>query len=205
MSIILTWPDRPIKITTRRFEIETLRPQMVDSTVLGWVQQPSIARQFPDLGQQSEIEALRNYFDRLAGRQKNYFLTKVKESGEAIGFLVAEFGPGKSMTTHHALGDRRWWGKGVIHEARGGFIEAMFRMGVHKVVGLPRASSRSAIQTYKDQGFVQEGVLRDRYLNKDGTYEDAIFFGLLQSDWSYEAAIQPPEAVRRRDERLKSQ
>ncbi|NEK25237.1 hypothetical protein GV827_23015 [Sulfitobacter sp. JBTF-M27] len=190
MSPMLAWPNKPIKITTKRFLIETLRPQMVNSTILGWMQQPPIAKQFPDLGRQSDIESLRSHFASMASERKCYFLTKVKDSDEAIGFLIAEFGPGRSMTTHHALGDRRWWGKGVVHEARGGFIEGMFRAGVHKVIGIPRASSRSAIQTYKDQGFVQEGILRDRYLNEDGTYEDGIVFGLLQSDWNYKIAIQ---------------
>lgn len=205
MNPLLTWPNRPIKITTSRFEIETLNSKLIDNTILEWVQQPSIARQFPDLGRQLEIDDLRKHLTRMTNRQKCYFLTKVRQTGERIGFLVAEFGPGQSMTTHHALGNRRWWGKGVVHEARGGFIEAMFRMGVHKVIGLPRASSRSAVQTYRDQGFVQEGVLRDRYLNKGGTYEDAIIFGLLQSDWNYKAAIQPPKSVRRRMEKLKKE
>lgn len=195
--------NKRLRIQTDRFEVVTLQPNMVDDTFMEWVKQRPIQRQFPDFAKQGSVEKLRTFIEQLRSSKWDFFIIRERTTDRAIGFMVVTNGPSNSVTTHHALGDRRWWGKGVIHEARAGLIETLFQLGVHKIVGLPRTSSRSAVRTYLDQGFVQEGILRDRYRKDDGTYEDAIAFGLLREDWNLEAAKQMPEAVQRRLDRMR--
>ena len=199
---MLVLNNKRLRIQTDRFEVVTLQRDMVDDRFMEWVKQPPIRSQFPDFAKQGSVEKLRALIENLTASKWNFLIIRERTTGRAIGFLVVTSGPSNSVTTHHALGDRRWWGKGVIHEARAALIETLFQLGVHKIVGLPRASSRSAVSTYRDQGFVQEGVLRDRYDNSDGTYEDAIAFGLLREDWNFQAARQMPESVRKRYARM---
>lgn len=195
--------NKRLRIQTDRFEVVTLQPDMLDDTFMEWVKQPPIQRQFPDFAKQGTVERLRVLIEKMTASKWGFFIIRERTTGRAIGFMVVTSGPANSVTTHHALGDRRWWGKGVVHEARAGLIETLFQLGIHKIVGLPRASSRSAVRTYRDQGFIHEGTLRDRYRKDDGTYEDAIAFGLLREDWNLKAAKQMPEAVQRRLDRMK--
>ncbi len=186
----------PLRILTNRFEIITLLPEMVDDLFMGWMKQPSIQRQFPHFSEHASLEDLRAFIERLTSPKWQMLSLRDKSTGQAIGFIIVSVGLAKSVVTHHAIGNRRWWGKGVIHEARAALIEVLFQMGINKIIGLPRANSRGAVSAYRDQGFVQEGVLREHYENADGSYDDAIAFGLLRHEWDFKAARRIPEKMR---------
>lgn len=162
------------------------------------MKQPAIKRQFPLFSEQKTAEDLIAYIKEMTSSQWQLFVIRERANEQAIGFIMVAMRANSTAITHHALGDRRWWGKGVVHEARAAVIELLFAKGIHKVIGRPRATSRGAIDAYRDQGFVQEGFLREHYQKGDGTYEDAIAFGLLKREWDFKAASQLPKAVQAR-------
>ena len=51
------------------------------------------------------------------------------------------------------------------------------------------------MQTYRDQGFVEEGVLAEHYPHPDGGRADALFFAVLRREWDYARARRLPPAV----------
>lgn len=79
---------------------------------------------------------------------------------------------------------RRAWGRGLMHEALCALLDHGFgSMDLNRVeADIDPANSASA-RTLQRLGFVQEGLLRQRWI-VDGQVSDSGLWGLLRSDWS---------------------
>lgn len=196
------WPARrAVRMRTARFTLRDVRPDDISDRVVSWFHQPAFKRAFPTFrGPQSREELGKRLRLGRSSRVRHFFIWA---QDRPIGLFIVEFldAPGEVVQTHNFIGERAWWGHGVVHEARAGLIEALFRSGALRVIGLPRADNRAAVQTYRDQGFVEEGVLRDHYPHPDGGRADVVFFAVLRREWDYARARRLPPAVAKRRRR----
>ena len=89
-----------------------------------------------------------------------------------------------AIASYVVIGDRDYWGKGVVLEARGALLDFLFDVvGVSKVWGTPFERNFPSIFNYKAQGFTCEGVLRKHVINVKGKRVDQYIFGLLRDEW----------------------
>jgi RimJ/RimL family protein N-acetyltransferase len=81
-----------------------------------------------------------------------------------------------------ALG-RAFWGQGYMSAALPTVLAFAFgRLGLHRVFSDTDPANTRSIRALQRLGFVREGVLRQHYLVQ-GKPQDAVVYGLLQSEW----------------------
>lgn len=78
---------------------------------------------------------------------------------------------------------RPYWGQGYMQEALQALLAYCFEhLQLHRVEADIDPANRASGQSLKRLGFVQEGLLRERWI-VDGQVSDSALFGLLQRDW----------------------
>ncbi|HEY8185292.1 MAG TPA: GNAT family protein [Pyrinomonadaceae bacterium] len=88
----------------------------------------------------------------------------------------------------YALG-RAHWRKGYMQETLKAVLDFAFEvLEFHRVEADVDPRNAASIRTLERLGFQREGYLRERW-HVNGEIQDAIFFGLLRSDW--ESANSP--------------
>lgn len=200
-NLFATWPvDRGRKVVTERFVVRSPIDTDANGRVLAWFQDAAFRRSFPSYNPPKTIAELGSRFQSEFREIRRTLV--ITDGEEPIGLLWVDLAGVNFVTTHHLVGERRWWGKGVIHEARAAVINALFRSGAQKVIGKPSADNKAVVQTYRDQGFVEEGRLRQERRTAEGGRTDAIYFGLLASEWDYSKARQLPAVVQQRLARI---
>lgn len=81
------------------------------------------------------------------------------------------------------------WGQGYMSEALNPILRFGFEeLGLNRLYAYHMARNPGSGKVLQRNGFVQEGVLRQR-VRKWGKFEDVALWAILQSDW-YDAAAQ---------------
>jgi RimJ/RimL family protein N-acetyltransferase len=82
----------------------------------------------------------------------------------------------------YALG-RAWWGRGYMREALTAVIgQAMSTMDLRRLEAQVNPANARSGQLLRGLGFVREGLLRQRWLDK-GEPVDVEMYGLLRDEW----------------------
>lgn len=63
------------------------------------------------------------------------------------------------------------------------FELAFSKLKLHKLCGQVLSNNTRSIQFHLNQGFEQEGMLKEQYLDETG-YKDIVLFGLLKEKWA---------------------
>jgi RimJ/RimL family protein N-acetyltransferase len=108
-----------------------------------------------------------------------------KEGGEPIGLHITTLDDRNGNATLAVfLGDRQWWGKGVVGECRLAILEDCFgRLGAARASGFVNARNFASIYNYQKLGFTREAVLRKWFAQPEGGRTDQLAFGLLREEW----------------------
>jgi RimJ/RimL family protein N-acetyltransferase len=87
----------------------------------------------------------------------------------------------------YALG-RAYWGNGYMHEALKAVLTYAFDvLEFHRIEADVDPRNAASIRTLERLGFQREGYLRERW-QVNGEIQDAVFYGLLRSDWETASA-----------------
>lgn len=104
--------------------------------------------------------------DAVIGTTTIFQLDHVNRRGE-IGFAI----------------DRAQWGQGYASDAVTTLIRFAFeQLELHRIEADPDPNNAASIKVLRKQGFVREGLLRERYL-VHGEVQDAEYYGLLRREW----------------------
>jgi RimJ/RimL family protein N-acetyltransferase len=135
------------------------------------------------------------WFGRVSARQAAgdaaQFVIVHKESGQVIGAcLLFRFDiPSGRAELGYVLGQAHWGG-GYMLEAMQAFVAAAFGpWGLRRLEAEINPRNHASARLLGRLGFVQEGLLRQRWVNKGEVYDSALF-GLLRSD-----GAAPQEAI----------
>jgi len=200
-GIYVKWPtDKVMRITTERFVVRNLLPRDVTPAFYETFKTPDFRRAFPEF----IVPARREGFAQLYTRP-SASLTRtlaILANDRPIGALwVVTDRLGMVVQTHNFVADPDWRGWGVVHEARGGLMNALFQIGATRIYGMPREDNARAIQCYRDQGFTEEGRMRKHYPHPDGGYRDTLIFGMLPEEFDFARASALPDRVRAKMDR----
>ena len=113
------------------------------------------------------------------------FVIVGKVAGKAIGtcLLFRYEEASRRAELGYALG-RAHWGQGLMQEALTALLDTGFGgMGLRRVEAEIDLRNRPSAALVQRLGFTREGVLRERWLGKDGTAGDFAFYGLLAKEW----------------------
>ena len=182
---MLNWrPGQPVQLSTRRFQLATLKPTDASPLLLSWVNDPELMRFLNGPRNMPHVQALQQYIARHDNKRDFWF--GIKREGRLVGFLwvdVAE--KDRNARTHHLIGDKQLWGSHAALEARAAVLDFLFgTAGIERVAGSPRTDCKAAIVGYLKQGFIYEGTFKCAMRAADGTRHDICFLRLLPHEWA---------------------
>jgi len=101
----------------------------------------------------------------------------------ALSFHTVDLDEAKAEIGYWLTAEAR--GKGVATDATKLLTEYGFEsIGFHRIEALVVESNKPSLKVLANAGYQQEGVLRDKCLQDDGTRENMIMFAAIRSDWS---------------------
>jgi ribosomal-protein-alanine N-acetyltransferase len=184
----------PARLETARFVVRSMRANDLTDNYMKWIADPELMR---NLNTQPMVKSREAEADRLKAydNSSNFqFGAFVKPDNELIGFFQVRIDrPHKLAEVSVVIGNRDWWGRGAVVEARGAIIDFLFdRMKLEKIWGMPQARNFAAVANYRKQGFRLEGVLRG---HNESAYDrgrrlDFAVFSLLRPEWQARRAKQ---------------
>ena len=179
-------PGRAIDLETARFRLRSLKPVDASERWLGWVQDPEVVHPANAPVRHMTRQELAKYI----GSHDNYtrYLIGVfdKASGLHIGFFFIDVDRNHDTATFNVIiGEKSFWGKGVINETRAALIDYFFdKLGMAKICGGPLSRNFPMIFNYKAQGWIYEGTLRGHFRSVvDGSRLDQLRFRFLPYEW----------------------
>jgi RimJ/RimL family protein N-acetyltransferase len=179
-------PTKPIQLRTRRFELRTLKPSDACENWLAWAKDPEVMNPLHLPPRQMTLHELASYIASFDNVNRCLIGLFDRAGKELIGFFMVEVDHGHRLASFNVLiGDKAWWGKGAVNEARAALLDYFFEQrGIEKACGNPLARNFPAIFNYKAQGWRHEATLREHRLSPvDGKRTDQYQFGLLRREW----------------------
>lgn len=179
-------PVIPIALRTKRLELRTLKPDDACEDWLAWAQDPEVMTPLNLPVRKMQLRDLRAYIASFDNARRCLVGLFEKRRKTLIGFFMLDLDRAHRVATFNVLiGDRAWWGKGIVNEARAALLDHVFgQCDMEKACGGPLARNFPAVLNYKAQGWRHEGTLRGHRLSLlDGRRLDQFQFGLLRSDW----------------------
>lgn len=124
---------------------------------------------------------LKKYNDR----KKFCFGIRPKGSHKVIGVELAELTAGGIAVLTVGVGDKAWWGKGVVQETRTALLDYLFaHTNCRRAWGTPSVRNFPSVFNYQALGFTSEGILREHGLDwRSGKPTDHVSFAMLKEDW----------------------
>jgi RimJ/RimL family protein N-acetyltransferase len=178
--------DRPVQLETKRFELRSLKPIDATDRWIGWARDPEVMAPLNTPISQITRPALERYLSSADNVSRYIIGIFDKVSRIQIGFFLIDVDNAHRLATFNVvIGDKSWWGKGVVNEARAALLDYFFEeRGIEKACGHPLARNFPAVLNYKLQGWRHEGTHRgQRRSIVDGSRLDQYQFGLLRDEW----------------------
>lgn len=176
----------PLRLETERFVVRSMRPKDISGGYLSWWADADIMQglnQRPkSWGTDDAIKYLQS-FDNASSFHLGIYL---KERPGFIGFHCLWHNPDQETAkTMIVIGDKSYWGCGVVTEVRSKTLMFLFTtLKAHKVIGEVMGRNHPSIFNYQAQGFACEGVGREELVDvAKGGRTDIFRFGLLRADW----------------------
>jgi RimJ/RimL family protein N-acetyltransferase len=186
---------RPIELETDRFMLYSLKPSHVSERWQGWAKDPEVMGPLNAPTREMSGEYLAKYAASFDNTHRFLIGIFEKTGGAHIGFFVIEVDRmHRTANFNVVVGDKTWWGKGVVNETRAALLNHFFEeRGVEKACGLPLVRNYPAVLNYKMQGWRHEGTLRGHRISvAGGTRLDQYQFGLLRDEWRKLRSKQAP-------------
>jgi len=176
----------PVFLKTKRFALRSLTPNDASERWINWLKDPEVMGPLNTPIRAWPTDQLKSYIAS-ADNQRLYLIGIFDLATQVqIGFFRLEVKPFHRRVMFNVLiGEKSWWGKGVVNEAREALLDEFFNnRGIEKVTGTPFARNFPAIFNYKAQGWHHEGTLRGQCISTSGgTRLDQYQFGLTKDDW----------------------
>ncbi len=174
---------QPLEIKTERFTLRSLGPEDADEQLLDWLTDPDLMHYLGGAWGSKTVKQLAESMAKLYDN-KSDFMLGVFDGDRLIGcYWIEAYLRLRSAVTHHMLGDRTYWGKGVPMECRTALLDWLFEVGFERVEGRPYATCIRAIRGYMKQGWRLEGIARRATRDRSGKRHDNMLFAMLPDEW----------------------
>lgn len=153
---------------------------------VAWYNDPEINRHLV-LYETLELEKSLKWLEAVKGREDRLDLAVQTEQGRTIGVIgLLEIDKNnKTAEIYIVIGERDYWGKGVMLEAESLLIRHAFdKMGLEKIWAQARCENMASIITMKKLGFKIEGQLRQHKV-MGGERVDLVMLGLLKDEFVF--------------------
>ena len=184
---------QPLQLETAHYVVRSMKPEDVTPDYLAWTQDEEIMYGVNAAPGRMTMADLHRYVANFNNRSSFHLGIFLKDTGRLIGFYSIYWERRHNIAgTNVVIGDRAYWGKGVVLETRAAIIDFLFdRLKVAKVWGSPMARNIASVFNYKAQGFRCEGVLKRHRTSPKGERLDQLMFGLFPEEWAQTRKAKP--------------
>ena len=178
--------SRPVLLKTKRFALRSLRPSDASQRWINWLNDPDVMRPLNAPIQKWTINELMAHIASADNNERYLIGIFDLASDVQIGLYMVELDLLHCRVNFNiVVGEKSWWGKGVVNETRATLLDEFFsNRGIEKATGMPFVRNFPAIFNYKAQGWRHEGTLRAHCLSfYDGSRLDQYQFGLTKDAW----------------------
>lgn len=171
-----------VKIITDRFILTPLKQSDISEKYLGWMKDQQVIATLDPKKDQS-IESLTSYLH--SHNMINDFLFGIfTKNYDHIGNISFRSKPQhRTATCGVMVGEKEYWGKGVVLEVREKLIDWAFtELGIEKLEAGCHHTNIPAVFNFKKQGWDLEGV-RKRHFIIDGKYIDVYMYAIFKDKW----------------------
>ena len=176
----------PVRLQTKRFLLRSMTPNDPLERWISWLKDPEVMGPLNTPVRALAADQVRSYIAS-GDHYKRYLIGIFDLATQVqIGFFRLEVEPFHRRAIFNVvIGEKSWWGKGVVNETREALLDEFFNnRGIEKVVGMPFARNFPAIFNYKAQGWRHEGTYRGYCTSTSGGPRlDQYVFGLTKDDW----------------------
>ncbi len=179
-------PGRPVTLTTDRFLVRSLTPADASDRWCDWSADREVMGPLNVPANRMTKDQLTRYIVHHDNDRAYLIGIFTKAMSQHIGFFMVEMNKlHASANFNLVIGDKRFWGKGVVNEVRAALLDEFFEhRGVEKAYGTPLARNFPAVFNYKAQGWKLEGVMRGQCKSMtDGSRLDQYHFGMMREEW----------------------
>ncbi len=178
-------PGRPVSLETERFHLKSVKPLWLAMKTRSWTDDPQIMTPLNYRTGGWSTWQWRKTMVHANNRRKFLIGIFPKSTGELIGYETVTVDRNQIAFLAIAVGDKRWWGKGVVIEERERLVQFLFDdVRASKVWGMPNARNFPAVFNYNRMGFSVEGILRQHIRGIGGEgLGDVIVYGMLRDEW----------------------
>lgn len=177
---------RPIVRRTARFDLRSLKPADASERWMKWLKDPEVMGPLNAPIRQWSADELMAHIASVDNNERYLIGIFDIASRIQIGFFMVDVDTlHRRATFNVVVGEKNWWGKGVVNETRAALLDEFFdNRGIEKAAGMPLARNFPAVFNYKAQGWRHEGTLRSHcHAIADGSRLDQYQFGLTKDEW----------------------
>lgn len=175
-----------MELRSRLVKLRPLNERDVNQKYLGWLHDPEVNRFLEVRINPPDMEGLKTYVRSFDGINTFLFGVFAHDQKDAvhIGNFTINFGSfHQTAYFGYLIGDKKYWGSSAVTEATVLILEFAFQIHqVRRVWGGAYDTNLASAFNFHRFGFVQEGALREHYLDGDEPV-DGLFFGLLRAEW----------------------
>lgn len=179
-------PGGLLRLETQRFVLSSMLREDVSEAFIGWMADPDVMVGLNMHRRRlTRVQTVR-FVLGFDNHRKFCLAIKDKTTGQLIGFFILDCDLIQQCAeTSVVVGNKSFWGKNVVKEARSCLLDFLFdQMYMVKVIGRPHGRNISSIFNYKALGFTCEAVLRQQMKAIQGEQRlDQLVFGILKSEW----------------------
>lgn len=177
----------PVNIETERFLLRSLTEDDISPQWIAWLDDPEILVTLNAEPRKHTPETLARQlaqYDNWSHYQIGIF---TRDGGRHIGLHEMNLNRKSGvMQVNVLIGDKAWWGKGVVAETRNALLDHFFfEQGIERAYGTPLARNYRMIFNYKNQGWKVDKVLEGSIVSrKSGDKLDQYRFVMTRTDWA---------------------
>ena len=172
-----------IELLSSRFVVRPVGEEDLNERYLSWIKDPDINRTLDVGSERPTIDSLKEYVATHDGSKKILFGIYTREGLHIGTHSFNHDGVHKMATLGAMVGDKAFWGKGVILETRSAILDWAFdELGCNKIQSGCYSTNYPAIYNFKRQNWKKEGVLRAHRI-VSGESVDLLLFGMLAEEW----------------------
>lgn len=177
----------PIHLSTERFLLRSLTAADISDHWIAWLDDPEILESLNTPPRNHTPETLAKQLTGYDNWNHYHIGIFELETGRHIGFHEMNLNRAhRLISTNVIIGDKDWWGKGVVLETRAVLLDHfLFTDNLEKAIGKPLARNFPMVFNYKVQGWTLEGILRSQLISREtGERLDQYEFAMLRDEWA---------------------
>ena len=172
-----------MRLETDRFFLQSLTEADITEKYLAWMKDETVIATLDPKREQTQ-DSLKAYLHSHDG-VKDFLLGIFTKEGEHIGNISFRSNPmHKVATAGIMIGEKAFWGKGVVLEARKALLNWAFDIfGIEKIEAGCHSTNLPAVFNFKKQKWVLEGIRKRHFIISDKPI-DVLLYAMFKKDWN---------------------